>query len=112
MRPLWWLINKLIIPVANKVDLHGFQQLFELFFVLMIELINLKLFIMKKNMGTTDKTIRIFVAAIIAILYFTKVIDGTLAIVLLIFSAVFIITSLFSVCPLYPVFGMNTRKKD
>ena len=67
---------------------------------------------MKKNMGTTDKTIRIFVAAIIALLFFTKVISGTLAIILLVFAVIFILTSLFSVCPLYPLLGMNTRKKN
>ncbi len=66
---------------------------------------------MKKNMGTTDKALRIFVAAIVVLLYFTKVITGTLAIVLLVFAAIFIVTSLFSVCPLYPLLGMNTRKK-
>jgi hypothetical protein len=82
-----------------------------MFFVLIIGKINLKLLIMTKNMGTTDKMIRIFVAAIIALLYFTKVISGTLAIVLLVFAAVFIVTSLLSNCPLYPLFGMNTRKK-
>ncbi len=67
---------------------------------------------MKKNMGTTDKSLRIFVAAIIVLLFFTKVISGTLAIVLLVFAAIFILTSLFSVCPLYPLLGMNTRKKN
>jgi len=67
---------------------------------------------MKKNMGTVDKTIRIFVAAIVALLYFTGVISGTLAIVLLVFAVIFLITSLFSVCPLYPLLGMNTRKKE
>jgi uncharacterized membrane protein len=66
---------------------------------------------MKKNMGTADKTIRIFIAAIIALLYFTKVISGTLAIVLMVFAVIFVVTSLFSVCPMYPLFGMNTRKK-
>jgi len=67
---------------------------------------------MKKNIGTVDKTIRIFVAAIVALLYFTGVISGTLAIVLLVFAVIFVITSLFSVCPLYPLLGMNTRKKE
>ncbi len=66
---------------------------------------------MKKNMGTLDKSIRIIVAVIIASLYFTKVISGTLAIVLLIFAAVFIVTSFISFCPLYPIIGLNTRKK-
>ena len=67
---------------------------------------------MKKNMGTVDKTIRIFVAAIVALLYFTGVISGTLAIILMVFAIIFVITSLFSVCPLYPLLGMNTRKKE
>lgn len=62
-------------------------------------------------MGTLDKSIRIIVAVIIASLYFTKVISGTLAIVLLIFAAVFIVTSFISFCPLYPIIGLNTRKK-
>jgi hypothetical protein len=66
---------------------------------------------MKANMGTTDKIIRIAVAALIAILYFTNVISGTLGIVLLVAAAVFVLTSLISVCPLYPIIGMNTNKK-
>ena len=66
---------------------------------------------MKKNMGTLDKSIRIIVAVIIASLYFTKVISGTFAIVLLIFAAIFIVTSFISFCPLYTVIGLNTRKK-
>jgi len=66
---------------------------------------------MKKNMGTLDKSIRIIVAVIIASLFFTKVISGTLAIILLVFAAIFIITSFISFCPLYTVIGLNTRKK-
>ena len=67
---------------------------------------------MKKNMGTIDKTLRILVAAVIALLYFTKVIEGTLAIVLLVFAVTFVVTSFFSICPLYPLIGLNTRKKE
>ncbi|WP_282115732.1 YgaP family membrane protein [Cellulophaga baltica] len=55
---------------------------------------------MKKNMGTTDKTIRVLLAALIAVLYFTNVITGTLGIILLILAGVFVITSLVSFCPL------------
>jgi len=66
---------------------------------------------MKKNMGSADKTIRVFIAAIVALLYFTGVITGTLAIVLMILALVFVITSLISFCPLYPVLGINTNKK-
>lgn len=63
-------------------------------------------------MGTVDKSIRILVAAIIAILFFTKVIEGILAIILLIVAVMFIVTSFISVCPMYPVLGINTRKKE
>jgi hypothetical protein len=66
---------------------------------------------MKPNMGTTDKIIRIAVAALVTILYFTNVITGTLGIVLLVFAAVFVLTSLISFCPIYPILGMNTSKK-
>ena len=63
-------------------------------------------------MGTVDKTIRIIVAVIIGLLYFTKVINGTLAIVLLIFAVVFVLTSFISFCPLYTLLGINTGKKE
>lgn len=63
---------------------------------------------MKKNMGNTDKTIRILVAVVIAGLYFGNIITGTLAIVLMVVAAIFLVTSLFSFCPLYAIFGMNT----
>lgn len=67
---------------------------------------------MKPNMGTTDKVVRILVALVIAVLYFTNLISGTLAIVLLILAGVFILTSFISFCPLYLPFGISTRKKD
>jgi hypothetical protein len=66
---------------------------------------------MKKNMGTIDITIRLVIAALVIILYFTHVISGTLGIILLIISAIFILTSIFNVCPLYLPFGINTRSK-
>jgi hypothetical protein len=67
---------------------------------------------MKKNMGTIDKAIRILVAVVIAILFFTNVISGTLGIVLLVLAAVFVITSFISFCPLYLPFGINTGAKN
>lgn len=66
---------------------------------------------MKKNMGSIDRVIRILIAFVVTVLYFVNVISGTLAIVLLLFSAVFIITSMISFCPLYLPFGINTGKK-
>jgi hypothetical protein len=67
---------------------------------------------MKPNMGTADKAIRILIALVIAGLYFTNMISGTLAIVLMILAVIFIITSFMSFCPLYLPFGINTGKKE
>ena len=67
---------------------------------------------MKKNMGTVDKVIRILVAVVVVILYFTHVISGVLALVLLALSAIFVVTSLLSFCPLYLPFGLSTKKKE
>ena len=66
---------------------------------------------MKKNMGTIDKVVRILIALVVIGLYFANVISGTVAIVLLVLSAIFIITSLLSSCPLYLPFGINTGAK-
>ncbi|MEZ4811134.1 MAG: DUF2892 domain-containing protein [Allomuricauda sp.] len=63
---------------------------------------------MKKNMGSADRIIRIIVAAIFAILYFTGTVSGTLGIVLLVLAVVFVLTSFISFCPLYAPFGINT----
>jgi fatty acid desaturase len=63
---------------------------------------------MKKNMGSVDRIIRIIVAAVIAILYFTGVITGTWGIVLLVIGGVFLLTSFISFCPLYAPFGIHT----
>lgn len=61
-------------------------------------------------MGTADKAIRVLIAIVIAILYFTGTLSGTLGLVLLILAGVFVLTSLISFCPLYAPFGINTCK--
>lgn len=65
---------------------------------------------MKKNMGSTDKRIRIGAAIILAVLSFTEIITGTLAIVALIVAGVFVVTSLINFCPLYSIIGIKTCK--
>jgi hypothetical protein len=66
---------------------------------------------MKKNMGSADKVIRLIIAALVAILYFTNVITGTLGIVLIVIAAIFVLTSFISFCPLYWPFNISTNKK-
>lgn len=63
---------------------------------------------MKKNMGTTDKIIRIILAIIVGVLYFTGTVSGTVGIVLLVLAGIFVLTSLVSFCPLYAPFGIKT----
>lgn len=67
---------------------------------------------MTKNMGNTDRIIRVLVAIVIAVLYFTGTISGTLGIVLGILGIVFVATSLVSFCPLYTIFGLSTCAKE
>jgi hypothetical protein len=67
---------------------------------------------MKKNMGNLDRILRVALAVLISILYFTDVITGTWAIILLVLSGVFLLTSFVGVCPLYKPFGISTRKKN
>lgn len=66
---------------------------------------------MKKNVGSIDKVIRILMALLVITLYFTQVISGTMAVILLIVSAILIITSVISFCPIYWPFGISTNKK-
>jgi len=69
---------------------------------------------MKKNMGAIDRAFRILIAVAIIVIYFTtNLLSGTLAIILLVVSGIFIATSFISFCPLYLPFGINTsgRKK-
>ncbi|WP_222983411.1 YgaP family membrane protein [Flagellimonas meishanensis] len=63
---------------------------------------------MKKNMGSADRIIRFILAAVIAILYFTGIVGGTLGMVLLVLAGVFVLTSFVSFCPLYAPFGIST----
>lgn len=67
---------------------------------------------MKKNIGTIDKTIRLVVALLIAVLYFANVISGTLAIILGVLAVVFAATAFINFCPLYLPFKFNTHKTD
>lgn len=59
-------------------------------------------------MGTADRIIRVIIAAIVGVLFFTETISGTLGIVLLVLAGVFVLTSLISFCPLYAPFGFKT----
>ncbi|MBK6344935.1 MAG: DUF2892 domain-containing protein [Bacteroidales bacterium] len=65
---------------------------------------------MKKNIGNTDKLIRLVVALAIAILYFADLISGTLAIILGVVALAMVATSLMSYCGLYSIIGFTSCK--
>jgi hypothetical protein len=65
---------------------------------------------MKKNINNVDRILRVLIAGAIAILYFTGLISGTLAIILGILAIVLLITSLINFCPLYALLKFSTLK--
>ena len=66
---------------------------------------------MKKNMGSIDKIVRVLVAVVIGVLYFTDQITGTAAIILGNFAVIFLLTSAIGFCPLYLPLKLSTIKK-
>jgi hypothetical protein len=66
---------------------------------------------MKKNMGVKDRIIRVDLVIVIAALYLTNIITGTLALVLTVITGMFILTSFVGFCPFYFSFGISTKRK-
>ena len=55
------------------------------------------------NVGKIDRIIRISVAIVIGVLYFTNTIEGKLAYILGAIATVLVLTSLKQCCPLYSI---------
>lgn len=66
---------------------------------------------MKTNMGSIDRGIRVLIAVTLFSLFYAKVVQGTLGIVLLVAGVIFLLTSLIGFCPLYAPLGINTCRK-
>jgi hypothetical protein len=66
---------------------------------------------MKKNMGTADRVVRSLAALVVIGLYATGVISGSVAIVLGVVAAAFLLTSLVGWCPAYLPFGLSTCQR-
>ena len=62
---------------------------------------------LKKNMGTADRAVRLIVAALLLVAYFTMNLGGLGWLALLV-AVIFFATSLVSSCPLYSIFGFST----
>ena len=66
---------------------------------------------MAKNMGTVDKSIRVVLAVAMVVLAVAVKLPVALRIILPLIALIFIVTSLFSRCPLYVPLKINTRKR-
>ena len=67
---------------------------------------------MKKNLGSVERIIRVFVALVVAILYFTNQISGVAAIVLGVIAVAFGLTSSAGFCPIYASLGFFAKKSE
>ncbi|MEO7316234.1 MAG: DUF2892 domain-containing protein [Ginsengibacter sp.] len=66
---------------------------------------------MRANINSTDKVVRILLAVVAVVLYFTGTVTGTPGIILLIVGGILLLTSLISFCPIYHLLGISTKKK-
>jgi Protein of unknown function (DUF2892) len=67
---------------------------------------------MTKNMGNLDRALRLIVVVAIAIAYLMGMLSGTIAIILGVVAAAFLMTSLVGTCPAYLPFGLSTRGRN
>jgi hypothetical protein len=67
---------------------------------------------MTQNMGNMDRILRVAIAFVIGVLYFSGTISGTVAIILGVLAVVFVLTSAISFCPLYLPLKLSTKKKS
>ena len=59
-------------------------------------------------MNSLDRSLRLFVAAVLTILYFTNILTGLVGTILLVVAGVFALTSLVGFCPLYRLLGIKS----
>ena len=64
-----------------------------------------------KNVGNVDQGIRLVLAALLADLYLTGVLKGTIGIISLVVAAILLLTVIFRFCPLYTLLGLRTFPK-
>lgn len=65
---------------------------------------------MKQNLANADRIIRALFAVVVAVLYLSGAIFGTLALVLGIVAVVLLATSVVGLCPVYSLLKISTKK--
>jgi hypothetical protein len=66
---------------------------------------------MIKNMGKTDKVIRIAAALVLGVLVISGALKGAAVVVFGLIAVALLVTSYVGTCPLYLPFGISTIKK-
>ena len=64
-----------------------------------------------KNIGKSDKIVRILIAVLFTVLFLNQVVTGVMGVILVILAGVFLLTSVVGTCPLYLPFKINTNHK-
>ena len=67
---------------------------------------------MKKNLGSVERILRVFVALVVTILYFTNQISGGAAVVLGVIAGAFVLTSSAGFCPIYASIRFLAKKSE
>jgi hypothetical protein len=65
---------------------------------------------MKRNMGVTDRVVRLLLAVAVGVLVGMKIVVGGWAIAVGVVALVFLATSIIGFCPIYEPFGIKTCK--
>ncbi|WP_116769495.1 YgaP family membrane protein [Maribacter litoralis] len=65
---------------------------------------------MRKNLGSTDRFIRLFIAVALLTTFYTETVTGTIGYILAAVAGVLIFTTFISFCPIYSLFGASTCK--
>lgn len=96
------MVTKVTVT-SSKIQLHLYNLETK-------EKFNHKKEVMKQNVGSTDKIIRIVLAVILAGLYFSHTVVGTAGIIALAVAVIALGTALINFCPLYSIIKLNTKK--
>jgi ABC-type anion transport system duplicated permease subunit len=67
--------------------------------------------IMNRNLSTSDRVVRLILAALFAYLYFGGIVGGTPGVALVTFGGIFLLTSAAAFCPLHTPFKFSTDRK-
>ncbi|WP_036155410.1 YgaP family membrane protein [Maribacter forsetii] len=65
---------------------------------------------MRKNLGSTDRFIRLFIAVALLTTFYTETVTGTIGYIMAAVAGVLIFTTFISFCPIYSLLGINSCK--